>query len=187
MAAKLTRLTHKIAIKLQLVAESCTTCSSRSRRPVRKVLDTTSCARVYNETTWSYCDLTAPHHWSFCWFNPLLNGMLHLPVVHQPTATWFTANRNESRTAQFHTANMLELFMSQGLNLLIALNVPDSTQSALSTANSGMPHTRMTYGQDTKRQLCTQQWIQGVIVPGMVIWLYKFSYWQHAKFCNYKT
>jgi len=36
MAAKLTRLTHKIAIQLNLVAESCTIQSSRSRRPVRK-------------------------------------------------------------------------------------------------------------------------------------------------------
>jgi hypothetical protein len=42
MAAKLTRLTHKIAIQLHLMAESCTTCSSRSRRPVRKLLDTPS-------------------------------------------------------------------------------------------------------------------------------------------------
>jgi hypothetical protein len=40
MAAKLTGLTHKIVIQVQLVAESCTICSSRSRRPVRKVLDT---------------------------------------------------------------------------------------------------------------------------------------------------
>jgi hypothetical protein len=40
MAAKLTRLTHKIAIQLHLVAESCNICSSRSRRPVRKFLDT---------------------------------------------------------------------------------------------------------------------------------------------------
>jgi len=31
MAAKLTRLTHKIAIQLHLVAESCSICSSRSR------------------------------------------------------------------------------------------------------------------------------------------------------------
>jgi hypothetical protein len=31
MAAKLTRLTHKIAIQLHLVAESCTICSSRSK------------------------------------------------------------------------------------------------------------------------------------------------------------
>jgi hypothetical protein len=42
MAAKLTRLTHKIAIQLHLVAESFTICSSRSRRPVRKLLDTPS-------------------------------------------------------------------------------------------------------------------------------------------------
>jgi hypothetical protein len=39
-AAKLTRLTHKIAIQLYLVVQSCTTCSSRYRRPVRKLLDT---------------------------------------------------------------------------------------------------------------------------------------------------
>jgi hypothetical protein len=42
VAAKLTRLTHKIAIKLHLVAESFTTCSSRSRWSVRKLLDTPS-------------------------------------------------------------------------------------------------------------------------------------------------
>jgi hypothetical protein len=40
MAAKLTRLTHKIEIKLHLVAKSCTICSSCSRRPVRKLLNT---------------------------------------------------------------------------------------------------------------------------------------------------
>jgi hypothetical protein len=38
MAAELTRLTHKITIQLYLVAESYTICSSRSRRPVRKLL-----------------------------------------------------------------------------------------------------------------------------------------------------
>jgi len=31
MAAKVTRVTHKIAIQLQLVADSCTICSSRSK------------------------------------------------------------------------------------------------------------------------------------------------------------
>jgi hypothetical protein len=40
MAAKLTILTHKIAIQLRLVAESCTIWSSRSRRSVLKLLDT---------------------------------------------------------------------------------------------------------------------------------------------------
>jgi hypothetical protein len=42
MAAKLTRLTHKIAIQLHLVAESFTVCSSRARWPVRKLLGTPS-------------------------------------------------------------------------------------------------------------------------------------------------
>jgi hypothetical protein len=41
-AAKLTRLTHKISIQLHLLADSCTICSSCSRRPVRKLLDTRS-------------------------------------------------------------------------------------------------------------------------------------------------
>jgi hypothetical protein len=43
MAAELTRLTHKIAIQLHIVAESYTICSSRSRRLVRKLLDTSFC------------------------------------------------------------------------------------------------------------------------------------------------
>jgi len=34
MAAELARLTYKIATLPHLVAESCTICSSRSRRPV---------------------------------------------------------------------------------------------------------------------------------------------------------
>jgi hypothetical protein len=42
MVAELTRLTHRTAIQLHLVAESCTICSSRSRRPVWKILDTPS-------------------------------------------------------------------------------------------------------------------------------------------------
>jgi hypothetical protein len=42
MAEKLTRLTHKTAIQLHLVAGSCTICSSRSRWLVRKLLDTPS-------------------------------------------------------------------------------------------------------------------------------------------------
>jgi len=42
MAAELTRSTHKIAIQLHLVLESCIICSSRPRRPVRKLLDTPS-------------------------------------------------------------------------------------------------------------------------------------------------
>jgi len=43
MAAKLTRLTNKIAIQLRLMVENYTICSFRSRQPVRKLLDTPSC------------------------------------------------------------------------------------------------------------------------------------------------
>jgi hypothetical protein len=56
MAAKLARLTHKIAIQLHLVAESCTICSSRSRRPVRKLLDTPS----YNRDDVSHLKYIVP-------------------------------------------------------------------------------------------------------------------------------
>jgi hypothetical protein len=42
MVAKLARLTHKVAIQLHSVAETCTTYSSLSRLPVRKLLDTPS-------------------------------------------------------------------------------------------------------------------------------------------------
>jgi len=38
MAAKLTRLTHRMALQLHLMVESCTVCSSLSRRSVRKLL-----------------------------------------------------------------------------------------------------------------------------------------------------
>jgi hypothetical protein len=49
MAAKLTRLAHKIAIQLHLVAGSCTICSSRCRRPEanRKVSVKCSVNRIY--------------------------------------------------------------------------------------------------------------------------------------------
>jgi len=47
MAVKLTRLTHKIAMQLHLMTEGCTICSSRSRWPVRKLLDTHWLYREY--------------------------------------------------------------------------------------------------------------------------------------------
>jgi hypothetical protein len=55
MAAKLTRLTHKIAIQLHLVTKSSTICSSRSRRPVRNILDTPS------YVLWNMTQLKSPH------------------------------------------------------------------------------------------------------------------------------
>jgi hypothetical protein len=52
MAAKLTRLTHKIAIQLLLMSEICTFCSSCSRRLVRKLLDTPSYLYAFIDTTY---------------------------------------------------------------------------------------------------------------------------------------
>jgi hypothetical protein len=49
MAAKLTRLAHKIAIQLHLVAMNCTTFNSRSRLPIRKFLDTLSYNFTFTE------------------------------------------------------------------------------------------------------------------------------------------
>jgi hypothetical protein len=51
---KLTRVTCKIAIQLHLVVESCTICSSRSRRPVRKLLDTPSKFKLLDRLEMSY-------------------------------------------------------------------------------------------------------------------------------------
>jgi len=46
MAAKLPRLTHKIAIQLHVAAESCAICSYCSRWPVWKLLDIPSHAII---------------------------------------------------------------------------------------------------------------------------------------------
>jgi len=72
MVAKLIRLTHKVAIQLHLVADECTICSSRSRQPVRKLLDTTSYVNCLYVQTMS-C--------SVCCFSclcPVSEGQLHL-------------------------------------------------------------------------------------------------------------
>jgi hypothetical protein len=54
MAAKLTRLTHKIVTQLLLVADSCTICSTRSRRQDRKLLVTLSqILRVWVSACWT--------------------------------------------------------------------------------------------------------------------------------------
>jgi len=50
MAAKLTRLLHRLAMQLHLVAESCAICSFRSRRPVRKLLETPSYVTLFKES-----------------------------------------------------------------------------------------------------------------------------------------
>jgi len=47
MVVNLIKLTHKTAIQLRLVAESCTICTSRAKRLVRKLLDTPSYISVH--------------------------------------------------------------------------------------------------------------------------------------------
>jgi hypothetical protein len=47
MAAKLTRLTHKIAIQLRLVAESCTIRSFRFRRFSVHFIKHSSCQKIF--------------------------------------------------------------------------------------------------------------------------------------------
>jgi hypothetical protein len=54
MAAKLTILTHKIAVQLHLVTESCTICSSRPRRPVPSYIVTYSTYTKMWVNVWLY-------------------------------------------------------------------------------------------------------------------------------------
>jgi hypothetical protein len=56
MATKPTMLTHKIAIQLHLVAKNCTICSSHSRLPVRRLLDTQSYSWDKVLVIYDHCD-----------------------------------------------------------------------------------------------------------------------------------
>jgi hypothetical protein len=71
MAAKLTRLTHRIAIQLPMMADSCTICSSRSRRSGRKLLDTPS----------------------YFWTPGILNKALLRGTYHLSQTVWMMAHR----------------------------------------------------------------------------------------------
>jgi hypothetical protein len=102
MAAKLARLTHKIAIQLHLVAQSCTICSSHcSRRPVRRLFGYTV---VYRN---SACR-KANH------FHPV-----HLSVRHQTTVT-------EKRSLLTHWTYILGAFGSNLCRMSIT-NLPLAT------------------------------------------------------------
>jgi hypothetical protein len=83
MAAKFTRQIHKIAIQLHLVAESSIICSSRSRRPVRKLSDTSPYVFIM---TWCLvkhrgnCDVTST--FSKAW--PLVPGLSVSQGIYSP-------------------------------------------------------------------------------------------------------
>jgi len=64
MATKLTRLTYRMAIKLHLVVENCTIYSSRSRRTVRKLLDTPSYKSLKHFIRRS-SGVTSVYHWKY--------------------------------------------------------------------------------------------------------------------------
>jgi hypothetical protein len=69
MAVKLTRMTHKIAIQLHLVVKSFTTWSSRSRWPVRKLLDTlVLCFKAYG-----ICHTSSHTHLHDHWSSEVMN------------------------------------------------------------------------------------------------------------------
>jgi hypothetical protein len=77
VAAKLTRLTHKMAIQLRLVAESCAICSSRSRLPVRNLLDTPSYSLhplKFCFLRWLFISLLQSWTYDKCQLNRVRNG-----------------------------------------------------------------------------------------------------------------
>jgi hypothetical protein len=84
MAAKLTRLTHKIAIQLRLVAKSCTICNSRSRRPVRKLLDTLSSQFLLKIRSW----ITIIR----CFYSLLTQQYFKVMRTQQRVTKWFQWN-----------------------------------------------------------------------------------------------
>jgi hypothetical protein len=78
MVTTLTTLTHTIAIQLHVVAESCTICSSHSRRPVRKLLDTPSYSLTVAASATFSSFLICTAHWminlsvsSHCWMEEI--------------------------------------------------------------------------------------------------------------------
>jgi hypothetical protein len=78
MAVKLTRLTHKIATQLHLVAESCTICNSRSRRPVRELLDTFRCSsgeRPVTRCTGAFRKLLSSKTWFLHYFPRFIHSI----------------------------------------------------------------------------------------------------------------
>jgi len=81
MSAKLARLTHKIAVQLHLLAESCSIHSSRSRLPVRKLLDTPS--------------------YDFCYLvHGLFNDSVLTPEIVQGRMLWVSYHKRQIKKTQ---------------------------------------------------------------------------------------
>jgi hypothetical protein len=98
MAAKLTRQNHKIAIQLHLVAESCTICNSRSRRPVRKLLDTLS----YNPSVHNRGHKTPPMAPILSQMNPVHTFPPYFSMIHFPLSRLLTRTSAQVRGPVWH-------------------------------------------------------------------------------------
>jgi hypothetical protein len=105
MAATLTRLTHKIAMQLHLKAESRIICSSRSRRPVRELLDAPSYVFSFINGGKPVRSL-APFPWHqilniwhdtyrYKYFYIFVSEISPLATLESPAACGFTATRLE--------------------------------------------------------------------------------------------
>jgi hypothetical protein len=97
MAAKLTRLTHKTAIQLNLVAEGRTICSSRCRWPVRKLLDTPS----YKGQGTLHLGVCGPEGTVYLVFCSYLTV---LPFHTSPVAGYVTNQPTNRQTDRLHAA-----------------------------------------------------------------------------------
>jgi hypothetical protein len=93
MAPKLTRLTHKLATQLHLLAESYTISSSRSRRSVRKLLDTPS--YVFSEHT-AHVDLS---HSSWVLIRFVMSGLVSRSSVCWTDHSELETNDNHLNTS----------------------------------------------------------------------------------------
>jgi hypothetical protein len=106
MATKLTRLIHKISIELHLVTESCTICSSRSWRPVRKHPRKKMCL-YYEQVAWLSC---------VCMYSYQPEGWLDPHTEPAPDAHTHTHTHTHTFACTAHPIPPLRGVLSQELN-----------------------------------------------------------------------
>jgi len=111
MAAKLTRLTYRIAIQLYIVAESCTICSSCPRQPVRKLLDTS----LYKERV---CHHKRWVNWVKWWCIQIQAKKCY--VLHSYCITWRSFNVSVTRCSIGHNLFSHRLYC---IDLMVAVVV----------------------------------------------------------------
>jgi hypothetical protein len=96
-AAKLTRLTHKIAINLHIVTKSCIICISLSRRSVRKLLDS----------------LAYPSKWVILWrslLHPSLSSHTFYSCIHAHRFRNFSLSLSLHLVLGLHSSRLFDIF-----------------------------------------------------------------------------